>query len=379
MSVDIRNRNALRAVSPTALSAYARSAGWRRVESFGAHSDVYAGDDKPEVIVPRTDRLGDYARVVAQLIKTFSEVAAWDQLSIYRTLVTVDRDVVRVRVTEGDDGSLSVNDGVDLIGGARDMLLATACSLRNPQPVYRAGANNEASDLLKNIRLGQTDQGSFAITLLTPVLPPPFPALVPDPDDHRAPIHRLMTKRLIEALTVTRDSAERATAGDEGAFANAVDCGVSANLCDAMVRLIEPFPEVDVSVSWARTRPMTSASSRIRFSKSDLPILREAARSVRERAPRLNEVLCGFVRLLRRAEAQEEGAVGLSTKIGGQRRSVTTVLEKADYEMAVRAHGIRAPVVVTGDLERIGQRWWLLNPHLTDVIAEEPTDDVFAS
>ena len=156
MRVDIRDASALQAISSVALSAYARSAGWRRIEGYGEHSDVYAAEEMPEVILPRTERLGDYASVVSRLITIFAEAAGRDELSLYRDLVTADRDVVRARVAETDDGSLTLNHGVDLIVGAQDLVLAAACSLREPQALYRVGANREANDLLESIRLGQT-------------------------------------------------------------------------------------------------------------------------------------------------------------------------------------------------------------------------------
>ena len=378
MKVSIHDRGALLAVSPVALSAYARVAGWNRQEPYRMHSDVYVGEARPEIIVPRTERLGDYASVVATLIETFANVAGQDELTVYRSLVTADRDVVRVRAAESDDGSVTLNDGVDLIGGARDMLLSAACSLREPQPVYRAGANREAADLLKQVRLGQTDQGSFVVTLLTPVVPPPMPALFPDPDDLNAPIERRMTRRLVEALTAARQATERTAAGDESAFGDAVANGVSANLCEALVRLIEPFPTVDFGVSWARTRPVTVPGTVVRFGRADAALLREAARSLRDRAPRPDVRLYGFVRLLKRGEADDDGTIGLATDIDGQRQSVAAVLEQLDYERAVQAHGDRALVVLAGDLERMGQRWRLLNPRLTDVIRDdgpESSDD----
>ena len=378
MKVSIHDRGALLAVSPVALSAYARVAGWSRQEQYRMHSDVYVGEARPEIIIPRTERLGDYASVVATLIETFANVAGQDELTVYRSLVTADRDVVRVRASESDDGSVALNDGVDLIGGARDMLLSAACSLRELQPVYRAGANREAADLVKQVRLGQTEQGSFVVTLLTPVVPPPIPALFPDPDDLNAPIERRMTRRLVEALTAARQATERTAAGDESAFGDAVASGVSANLCEALVRLIEPFPTLDCGVSWARTRPVTVPGTVVRFGRADAALLREAARSLRDRLPRPDVRLYGFVRLLKRGEADDDGTIGLVTDIDGQRQSVTAVLGQLDYERAVQAHGDRALVVLAGDLERMGQRWRLLNPRLTDVIRDdgpESSDD----
>ena len=286
MKVSIRDRGALLAVSPAALSAYARAAGWRRHEPYGEHSDVYVGDSRQEIIVPRTERLGDYATVVATLIDTFAGVTAQDESSVYRSLVTADRDVVCIRVAESEDGSVALEDGANLVGGTRDLVLSAACSLREPQPVYRAGTNREAADLLKQMRLGQTDQGSFVVTLLTPIVPPPMPALFPDPDDRNAPIERRMTRRLVEAVTAARQATERAAAGDDGAFEETVGNGVSANLCDALVQIIEPFPTLDVSVSWARTRPVAIPGTVVRFGRADAALLRQAAGSLRERAPR---------------------------------------------------------------------------------------------
>ena len=371
MKVSIRDRGALLAISPAALSAYARAAGWRRHERYRVHSDVYISESCPEIIVPRTERLGDYATVVATLIDTFAGVTGQDELSVYRSLVTADRDVVRVRVAERNDGSVTLEEGVNLVGGARDLLLSAACSLRKPQSVYRAGANREAADLLKQVRLGQTDQGSYVVTLLTPVVPPSMPALFPDPDDQNAPVERRMTKRLIEALTAARQAAERAAAGDDGAFEETVPNGVSANLCEALVRIIEPFPLLDVGVSWAQTRPVTVLGTPVRFGRADAALLREAARSLRERAPRPDVSLHGFVRLLQRAEAEDGGTIRLATNVDGQPQSVVAVLGQADYEQAVQAHKDRALVVLAGDLERTGQRWRLLNPHMEGVFRDE--------
>ena len=377
MRVSIQDRKALGAVSPGALSAYARASGWSRDERYRVHSDVYIGEGLPEIIVPSTERLGDYSSVVAALIEIFAEVAEQDELTVYRSLVTADRDVVRVRAGESMDGSVALNDGADLIGGTRDLLLAAACSLNNPRMVYRARANREAADLLKGVRLGQTDQGSFVVTLLTPVVPPPMRTLFSDTDDPNAPIQRRLTQRLMEAVTSAREAADRTVAGHEGAFTDALESGVSANLCEALAQMIEPFPTLDVDVLWARTRPVNLPPPVVRFGPSKAPLLREAARSLRERAPRPDVRLAGHVRLLTRGETEDEGTIRLIThSINKQRKSVTAVLEREDYERAVQAHKDRETVVMSGDLERIGQRWRLLNPLLREVIRnDDPNSD----
>ena len=87
--------------------------------------------------------------------------------------------------------------------------------------------------------------------------------------------------------------------------------------------------------------------------------------------PRPEVRLHGFVRLLKRGEAEDDGTIRLATDIDGQRQSVVAVLEQGDYERAVQAHRDRAPVVLAGDLERTGQRWRLLNPHVEGVLRDD--------
>ena len=375
MKVNIRDAGALRAVTPAALAAHARVAGWSVQERYGEHSDVYVGEDLPDIIIPRTERLGDYASTVAEMIDVFAQVADQDELTVYRLLVTADRDVVRVRVGgESDDGSVSLDAGANLVGGARDMLASAARSLRDRRPVYHGRMDREAKELLKRVRLGQTDQGSFVVTLLTPVVPQQVPMLVPDPEDLNAPIERQMTRCLVKALCATREMVERTTAGDEGTFDESVASGVSANLCEALVRIIHPFPTLDVGVSWARTRSTEGPDALVQFGRADAPLLEEAARSLRERAPQPDVRLKGFVRLLKRDQEDIDGTIGLAADVDGRQQSVKATLYHEDYERAVQAHQAKVPVVLAGDLDRVGKRWRLLNPHLVNVIVDREPD-----
>ena len=81
-----------------------------------------------------------------------------DELSLYRDLVTADRDVIRVRAGGKDDGAVALSDGVSLVSGARDMLLAAACSLSNPRPLYRAGANRRAMTICGGCAWGRLNR-----------------------------------------------------------------------------------------------------------------------------------------------------------------------------------------------------------------------------
>lgn len=378
MKVVIRDTEALKAISPAVLSAYARAAGWKKTgEIYREHSDVYVARGRPEILVPRTESLGDYADVVGRLIEIFARVAETDQQSLYRDLVTADRDVIRVRAVQGErDGTVAVRDGLDLLRGAHDMLLAAARSLWNPRPLYQGRPDREAADYMKRIRLGQTEHGSFAVVLLTPIVARPTFAGDEPLDDES--MERRMTRRLTVALAAVRSAID---GGGEG-FLEAVEHGVSANLCEALGTLIKPFPSLDVRVTWARTLPRPELQEVFRFAPADAPSLRDAAMALRNWEPQSDEPLVrgiqlfGIVLNLNRSGTELDGTVLLDAFIkGSSTRTVKAVLPRVDYELAIRAHETKSRIHVQGDLERTGQRWRLLNARVVDVIRHEGSSE----
>lgn len=234
--------------------------------------------------------------------------------------------------------------------------------------MYRPAANREAANLLNRIRLGQTEQGSFVVTLLTPTIVHREPSLFPDHDAGDDNDERQMTRRLAEALAAVRQAVEDAVSGDRKTFEETIYKGVSANLCEALVALIKPFPTIDISVHWARTRPVETLRKTMRFTSEDAPILREAAHAFRAREPKPDTHLFGFVHRLQRKEMEDDGTVYLRTEIENQTCSVAVVLKQSDYDTVIRAHKDRAPILLQGDLDRRGQRWRLLNPEILSVM-----------
>lgn len=377
MKADIIDADALRAISPAALSAYARGEGWSRLYPFGDHADVYAGENLPEVILPRTAQLSDYPNVVSGLLKEFSSVAGRDELATYRDLIGADRDVVRVRSqVEEDDGTVDLESGVRMVAQARDMLLAAACAVKSPQALYRAGANKEAIEYMRRVRLGQTEHGSFVVTLFAPVPPMLQQTLdagwAPLADE---PLERKVTRRLVEALYASRNAAELASMGEGNAFESAVSKGVSANLCEALAGLLDQSQRVEISITWARTRPAPERSQTISFTENDAGILREAARTFRLKQPIPDVTLFGTVHKLRRELHHVDGVVTLKALIDEKPQSIQAVLDQGNYSVAVRAHDAKSPIMVTGDLERVGQRWQLTNGSVTEISLDDLFED----
>lgn len=375
--VQLIDGDALREIAPAALHAYATAQGWRRIEEFGEHSDVYSLEGTREVIIPGTASIADYARAVSDVIGQFARAEERNELQVYRDLSTADQDVIRVRAREAeDDGSVRLESGVDLVVHARDLLLSAACSASDPRAAYRAGRVKEATEYLDRVRLGQTERGSFVVTLLSPVTPTlenvEQSTLWPMLSDE--PFERQVTRKLVEGLESTREAVEKANRfGGFGAFEDGVERGVSANLCEAAASLIDRGKGVDVSVTWARTRPTPEKRKTVGFTHSDADVLKEAARLFRNREPRPDERLEGVIVKLVRREGELDGRITLRAFVDQKPVSVNLDLPQKIYEEAVKAHQRQLPISIKGDLQRDGSRWRLRNPR--ELICLDTDDD----
>jgi hypothetical protein len=381
----VEDIDALRAVSPSAMAAYVRAEGWVAAGQYGKHSDVYQRSGSSELIIPGTNVIADYPEVVLSLLEIIAKEEGRDQLSVYRDLVISDRDVIRVRAPDADDdGSIKIESGVELVLHAKDLLMAAACAANDPRPTYRAGKNKDASDYMGRVRLGQTERGSFVVTLLAPVTPSLDLAgaqvgFWPELDEE--PFERRVTRTLADSLEAAKGAAEGAVR-NEGltAFNKVVSKGVNANLCEALAALIDSGDGLQVAVTWARTRPTPEARRSIYFSKDEAGLFREAARGFRSLEPRPDERLEAFVVKLDRDRTQSDGRVTLSAAIDGQQVSIKTTLPTDLYSQATEAHDKRQMVSLTGDLKRKGQRWQLDDPRdLTVIFDEDDTEGLGTS
>lgn len=379
MRVDITDMKTLSAIRPRALNAYLKSRGWRKIGEYRSRADVFSYQNEQEVLVPFSEQFGDYAQIVQEVISELATVECRSELSIFNDLSISDTDVIRFRAPEAEeDGSIAIQSGVELFQQARDVLLAAACSASKPQRAYRAGKVREANEYIETVRLGQTERGSFVVTLISPVQLSLKAAdqLQMWPEFNEDPYSRRVTRTLLTALEATKRAVLSANRG-EGieAFERGVKSGVSANLCEATAGLIEDGEGLDVTLSWALTRPAPVSHSRIEFSKSDASTLKEAADVLREREPRPSEFVEGYVAALARDKQATEGRVTLKTPIDGKMSSVKVDFGPSDYQVVSEAHQKRRSISLEGDLVREGQRWRLDNPRSLQVLDDEPSSD----
>ncbi len=357
--------------------AYLQASGWVRDSRPGSDTvDIYLSpkDDQESAIVPVSKNFPDYGLRVYQLAEQLAQIEERPLRAVLIDLALADLDLVRLRLTGVDEnGAVKLTDGATALAEARNLLLAAACSADRPQRMYRAGRNNRASEYLDRVRLGHTEPGSYVINILSPVAPSIVEEKDAGPED---PFERRVVRRLVSGLRASREGVDRLDrrVGSIREFEDRLSDGVSANLCRSAARLARAGGGLEVSVSWAMTRPNGRAGEArptVAFGPSDASVLDEAARVLAGRQERTDEEIHGHVSRLSRGARDRDGAATIKTLIDGRPTSVRAVFEPADYSEIIRAHEARLYVSLEGELIREGQRWRLRNPRGLAVIEDD--------
>ncbi len=114
---------------------------------------------------------------------------------------------------------------------------------------------------------------------------------------------------------------------------------------------------------------------RVLFSERDAEILKEAARTFRLRQTREGVTLFGSVHKLKRDYDEMEGLITIKTLVDDKLQSVGVIVDENSYSIASSANETKRPVLVTGDLRRIGQRWQMMNANITELPADDGADE----
>jgi hypothetical protein len=290
-------------------------------------------------------------------------------LDILHDLSVTAADLIRVRLpdVEPGEGSVPIEEGARVFPKAKDMMLAAACAAVSPRAYYPSKKPSEATDYLRRVRFGQTERGSFVVTIISRV-PPSLSAGNGHLVEVEEPYERRVTRTLARALAAVRAAAEdAASSGNVHGFVQAVPTGVSANLCDALAGIANTSDgdrATEIDVTWSRARPLVHGDAtpqRILLPSDAMPVIREAARYFKETSPREDFEVRGPVVKLER-EGDAVGRVTVLAFVDDRPHKVTMELEDADYQKAISAHKAQEPVLCFGVLIREGKHFRLKDP-----------------
>lgn len=382
MKASITDRDAIGSLRPLSIIGYLRAKGWKKYNERDGRFSVWLNDQYPDsqVVVPARRDASDFLIQLSQVLRELEEAEGRSQFDIIRDLLNSGFDVIRLGAKSPNtaDGSVRIADGVKLFTHAREILLAAACAAVRPSAVFHSRKPQQAVEYMNSARLGQTEHGSYVLTILSPVAPQlnaySDTQLFPE-----EPFERQVVKTLTSAVGLAvsaAESAATATNPDFAPFQHAVSGGVSANLCEALSGFfsVGDTNEIILSVAWAQNRPIpddSAAPSRVLISSDVVPTIEEAARIFRAKDSLDSYLIEGPVVKLERSENSSTGQVTILAPIEDAMRKVVVTLDGKEYDKATSAHQNYRFVKLIGSVKRDGRSFRLLEPGSLELAEEE--------
>lgn len=288
----------LRSVKPQQVRSYALARGWQRIPQRNPNLAVFghANADFEQLLVPMDDELLDYDRRLAEVVETLAGFEQRSAESILADLLTSDADIVRFRVSSPatDGGSIPLAEGIRLLEGSKRSLLAAAHSVLNPVRHHPRMWRSEAQQLLSKCHMGQTERGSFAISISCPLR-------AVEADQPLLAGVETFTRKAVSALLRSVHQIVQAIDADEvqQLLTPAEDqIPVSVNLCDALLQMQPPEEEshLDLGVSWASSSaPLIQLPPSVRVRHEFFAIIADVARDLRPAQAPATSLFVGHV------------------------------------------------------------------------------------
>ena len=387
MSNLIHDERKLRSVSCAALTSYLGAREWKKVADWAERATVYGKtiDGREQRIwVPVRETFADYADNMERSIQILAQTENRAPDAILVELQATASDSIRVTALHGQsERALSLQDARALFRDSLAMIAAAARSAKKPRRAYRGVLPTDAATYLNSISPAPTTFNTFDLTLLSPI-PPRY-------SDEQLRIgqitqmsfeHSFARRAVIRLKNGLRATQEAVTdvkrQGDFASFDDAVQAGVSANLCDAVLGLVLLSGEfgggLSVDIRWAPTRPMNGGQFvSIPFSTHDAEIIRAAGDRLRASASYPDEqVLADVVRLEREPE-EFDGHAQLLADIDDQSRRLSVTFAPTDFATVITAFRERRQIELDGDLHPAGRGYELRNPRNVRLL-EDPAE-----
>jgi len=365
MLVQIQDRKALNGIPIVNLRSYLQSRGWINLGPWGDRPAIIFGKEQAgrnwEVLIPTRDTVADFAESMAESIAVLAEVEDRSQLEVVQDLSASGADVIRFSSYNRIAGEpLSLRQSANLLNDAYDLLASAARAAERPQAAYRGKMSSDVAEYLDQVQPIPGYEGGFGLTLHSPV-----PAGIGQQDlgdDFTSPFPRQTTIKLAQALEFSRNAiGEAASADTIEPFRQAVDYGVSANLCNSVAELARQGQGIHIEMVWADVRPANVPDVHFRFSPSSADVLQEVAKSFRFLAPSYDEQIVAQVVRLERDPEEFDGKATIISVRDGRPTRMSVEFQQSEYELVINAFRDHASICLDGDVHPIGRSLELRN------------------
>jgi hypothetical protein len=362
MTRDVLDKELLDGLSPWAVRWHLQRAGWENSSSHHGFSvwrrELKAG--LSEVVVPEDSSFADYTDRLEDVLLELQRVEHTSIQQLFDRIALVSADVTRLRRSGGD--SMPFPLWSQLVEGVRKLFLAAACATVRPKAHFNGKKPNLAVGFMDSLRMGQTERGSYVLTVISDVSAEPISDEAKLIETEAVPFERRTLQTLVRSVAAANRAADEFLETESfSPFISAVGDGVSANLCDALVDVLGGgTSSVSLSVDWSETLGKPPGPSTVSVSPDKVAVFSHAKEELSRPVSYEDVPVQGFVSRLERPEGSDEGTVTIES--GAPFTRVRVVLNAEEYDLAITAHRNEQRLFCEGAVEKSGQSWLMDAP-----------------
>jgi len=330
------------------------------------------GEKHLELLIPSEKDLLDYIQIVTTALRAISlyEDRSIDDI-ISQILVPSDLFKFHIATIGTSAGNIPLKEGLPLYENIFDLFVFSACAELFPEKKVFPRRLKVANDFAESCQIAPSNYGSYVANILCPI---PSKESQGVAIDEYPPLERRSVIRILRGF---KDVAEAVRAKTPDPIVQNHKQGLNANMCEALTRIIEVAKgnelhiQANLSLSWSIPDDVIMDISLDPSSRDYL----EAASNIfgEEIANDYNKPLTGLVLNLTRNPNEEEKmrTIRFVTSIEGIGvKTVTVHLDESSYREAIDAHKDLKFIKIRGNLEKINNRWYLINPEKIEVIED---------
>jgi len=355
----------LKRIGPLDLQRFALAHGWeRRTLPVRFKLALYSRPEDPsqELLLPQTEQYGDYLERIADFVRGLASFEGLSLKQVLNELLNPHSDVLRFGYVapESKLGFVPFLTGISLFDAALQSISTATYDVLKPEKFHKRMSNSKADAYIKSCRMGQTDKGSFVISLICPVEPASQLPVSDDEDniiDETPAFGRKVTQHVMRSVDQIRtfvmaDQANRLVEPEPG------DVIISGNFFESLMAfpIEHEAASLYISANWDRSIAQPEAPDRNEVRFDMFTAIEDVARQLRPTKISKEDRFVAKVVALRgeqNTEEQMEGDVVLLILDLDTSLRAKVWLNPADYIVACDAHKLNRYVTVTGILSRM--------------------------
>lgn len=360
--MNLRNLHEITALS---FEKYMLLQGWKRDYNFKNRKFmVFESSEGDQIAIPANEIYKDFYDKIEGIIYTLEMYFDKNTDEIIKEIITsyYDRLEFRIKSDFSKHGKLPLGYAANCIDGLSELILYSSCAEQNAQPICLRAANS-SRDIMNRFALAQTEVGSFVINIDTEIIEGGMEQHTLEDIDVPVPIEHKVVQRIFTAINQVNDVVEqRNEVGN--LINNAYVNGITANMCDALLKLKADEVEIDATIRYASaiTRKPGVVDKMV-LKNNHFYVIEEISKRYRNIERYENAILRGIVYKMKkeRVHNEQQFTIVLVAIIDGNFRKIHMDLSEKDYGIANSAHMNDCEIEVSGLLDMTNQRRWVLS------------------